>query len=87
MTIVNTMHLHKHGQPISIGRPVPNTSVYILGQNEQPLEIGRIGVMWVSGKGVSNGYLNLDGVTRERFKADIFRKDGCISLATLFCAS
>lgn len=69
------MHRHVLGQQVSIGRPVPNTSVYILDEDEKPVSIGEPGVMWAGGKCVSRGYLNLPGVTTQKFKHDIFRND------------
>lgn len=76
VTIVNTTHLHLPGNCISIGRPVPNTSVYILDENENPVPIGEPGLMWAGGKCVSRGYLNLPRETAKSFKLDKFRGDG-----------
>ena len=76
VTIVNTMHRHKAGTELTIGKPVPNTSVYILDDNEQPVPIGATGFMWVGGAAVSRGYLNLPELTATRYKYDIFRDDG-----------
>ena len=78
VTIVNTTHLHVPGQGISIGRPVPNTSVYILDENENPVAIGEPGLMWAGGKCVSRGYLNLPHETAKKYKLDKFRGDGYV---------
>ncbi|KAL9608754.1 MAG: hypothetical protein Q9167_006426 [Letrouitia subvulpina] len=72
VTIVNTMHKHQPGQVISIGRPVPNTTVYVLDENEEPALIGAIGVMWVGGSCVSRGYISLPDLTNARYKKDKF---------------
>ncbi|ROI04070.1 amino acid adenylation domain-containing protein [Chryseobacterium sp. G0240] len=50
-----------------IGKPFANSQVYILGDNLQPVPIGVIGQMYISGMGVSRGYLNKEKLTREKF--------------------
>jgi non-ribosomal peptide synthetase component F len=70
------MHKHKSGGQLSIGKPVANTNVYILDENERPVSIGQMGLMWVGGAGVSSGYLNLTELTSTRYKHDKFVNDG-----------
>lgn len=79
VTIVNTMQNHISGQPLSIGRPVPNTSVYVLDEFENPAPIGATGLMWAGGKCVSRGYLNLPQETANRYKVDRFRGNGYVN--------
>ena len=52
---------------IPIGKPINNSSVYILDQsmNLQPLESK--GEIWVGGDGLARGYQNLDNLTNEKF--------------------
>ncbi|KAI0355003.1 nonribosomal peptide synthetase 12 [Trametes cingulata] len=76
VTIVNTVHLHTPGDFLSIGGPVPNTNVYILDENMQPVPIGEAGIMWGGGACVSKGYVNLPEKTAERYKPDPFANDG-----------
>ncbi|TID21018.1 putative nonribosomal peptide synthetase 12 protein [Venturia nashicola] len=76
ITILNTAHLHRTNQPITIGRPLPNTNVYILDEAEKPVAVGEVGTMWVGGRGVSRGYLNRQELTAQRFKSDKFTQDG-----------
>ena len=83
VTIVNTMHRHKAGVELTIGKPVPNTHVYILDENEQPVPIGATGSMWVGGAAVSRGYINLPELTATRYKYDQFQDDGLCSLPIL----
>ncbi|KAF8849268.1 nonribosomal peptide synthetase 12 [Acephala macrosclerotiorum] len=82
VTIVNTMHKHKAGKELSIGKPVPNTSVYILDECEEPVPIGQTGLMWVGGAAVSRGYMNLPELTSTRYKYDKFTNDGSIMFNT-----
>ena len=76
VTIVNTMHKHELGQELSIGRPIPNTSVYILDGNEELVPFGVSGTMWVGGTCVSRGYVELPDQTKTRYKRDKFKDDG-----------
>lgn len=70
------MFLHRTGGNLSIGRPVPNTNVYVLDENENPVPIGQTGLMWVGGAAVSRGYVNLPELTSTRYKHDKFLNTG-----------
>ncbi len=52
---------------IPIGKPISNLQVYILDEALQPLPIGVSGKLYVSGVGVSRGYLNNSELTKEKF--------------------
>ncbi|KAF2280966.1 acetyl-CoA synthetase-like protein [Westerdykella ornata] len=82
VTILNSAHAHVPGTPLSIGRPLPNTTVYVLDEDENPLPIGSKGTMWVGGAGVSRGYINLPELTASRYKRDKFADDGSIMFST-----
>lgn len=70
------MQDHKPGELLAIGAPCPNTSVYILDENMEPVPIGEVGVMWAGGKGITRGYINLPEKTAERYLPDPFMNDG-----------
>ena len=53
-----------------MGRPTPNTRVYILDRAGGPVPIGVPGEMTIGGPGVSGGYLGMDHLTAERFPPD-----------------
>ncbi|TFW03103.1 amino acid adenylation domain-containing protein, partial [Oxalobacteraceae bacterium OM1] len=59
-------------EAISIGRPVANTSIWILDEQRQPCPIGTPGEIWIGGDGVALGYLNRAELTAERFIDDPF---------------
>jgi amino acid adenylation domain-containing protein len=73
-TIINTAEPHRADKPVlSIGRPTPNNSVYILDDDLNPLPIGTKGEMWAGGDCVTAGYLANPDLTRDRYRPDPFR--------------
>jgi amino acid adenylation domain-containing protein len=57
---------------VSIGRPLPDSRVYVLDQALAPVPEGAVGEIFVGGDGVSRGYLHRPGLTAERFLPDPF---------------
>jgi amino acid adenylation domain-containing protein len=54
-------------RPISIGRPIANTQLYLLEPGGHPAPIGVVGELFIGGDGVARGYLNRDEITAEKF--------------------
>jgi amino acid adenylation domain-containing protein len=62
----------RNGQFEPIGRPIGNTSIYILDRGGYLVPEGTVGEIYVGGEGVADGYLNSEELTRERFLPNPF---------------
>ncbi len=60
---------------ISIGRPIANTSVYVLDRYRKPVPPGIPGELFIGGAGVARGYLHRPELSAERFVPDPFAAD------------
>ena len=60
---------------LPLGKPLPNSRVYILDENRQLVPIGVQGEIYIGGRGVARGYLNRPDLTAERFIPDPFSKE------------
>lgn len=67
---------HVVGTPLSIGRPLPNVSCYVLDDVGRLAPVGQKGTLWVGGAGLAKGYINLPLTTAEKFQPDVFSNDG-----------
>ncbi|MBP1888333.1 type I polyketide synthase [Sinorhizobium mexicanum] len=61
---------------VPVGPPQHNVSVYILGEQRDPVPLGFLGEVFVGGDVLAHGYLDSPEMTRERFFPDPFGADG-----------
>ncbi|GMQ63802.1 non-ribosomal peptide synthetase [Vallitalea maricola] len=57
---------------IPIGKPIANTRIYILDEQLNPVPVGAIGNIYISGKGVAKGYRNKLQQSQKLFIPDKF---------------
>jgi non-ribosomal peptide synthetase-like protein len=57
----------KSGEPVSIGRPLPNYGMLVVDEQHRPLPVGETGELGIFGPGLATGYLGLPVLTAEKF--------------------
>ncbi|MCK4258962.1 MAG: amino acid adenylation domain-containing protein [Halanaerobiales bacterium] len=63
----------EYSTTIPIGKPISNSTAYIVDKYSQLCPIGVYGELWVGGDGLSRGYLNKPELTAEKFIQNPFK--------------
>jgi amino acid adenylation domain-containing protein len=66
----------KNLNSVNIGKSIDNVQLYILDNNLNPLPVGAIGELYLSGVSLARGYLNQINLTREKFILNQFKSEG-----------
>ena len=57
---------------VPIGKPITNMNAYVLDGHMNIVPRGVVGELYLSGEGLSKGYVNLPGLTNEKFRDNPF---------------
>jgi non-ribosomal peptide synthetase-like protein len=66
-TVIATFADCRPDRSVTIGRPLPNYSAYILDAELRPVAKGQTGELYLGGMGLARGYAGRPDLTRERF--------------------
>lgn len=64
-----------HSSIITIGKPIANTTCYILDKNKNLLPLFTPGILYIGGAGVSKGYFANSDLTKKRFIKNPYSND------------
>jgi amino acid adenylation domain-containing protein len=64
---VDDLYLPHCASAVSIGKPIRNTTLFVLNEQRQRVPVGAIGELYIGGAGVAHGYLNRPELTADRF--------------------
>lgn len=70
----NYYRIEESVKDIPIGIPAPNSYSYVLDEKLQPLPIGEVGELYLSGGQIAEGYLNDEKQTSQRFVVNPYAK-------------
>ena len=66
-TVIATYADLSRGKPVTIGRPIPGSRIYLLDEDLRPVLRGEAGEICIGGAGVALGYVGLPEQTSARF--------------------
>lgn len=75
-TVTATMTELFVGREVTIGRPLPNYTAYVVNEKLEPVKQGERGELLIGGPGVSQGYVNRTDLNPAKFIANPFGAGG-----------
>jgi amino acid adenylation domain-containing protein/non-ribosomal peptide synthase protein (TIGR01720 family)/FkbM family methyltransferase len=79
-TTYSTVYRFKKDEPLSIGKPISNTYVYIINNKTELVPVGVAGEICIAGEGLARGYLNRPELTSEKFVPNLFSRENSARL-------
>ena len=58
---------NKTTQSVPIGKPISNTTIYLLDEAQAPVAAGKVGEIYIGGMGLASGYLEYPELTARKF--------------------
>ncbi|REC41714.1 non-ribosomal peptide synthetase, partial [Chryseobacterium pennipullorum] len=75
-TVCATLHHYNEDEnPVNIGGPIGNMTVYVLDSHHRVVPVGAVGELYIGGAGIARGYLNRPELTEERFIVNPFQTE------------
>ena len=72
---LNTFDTSLSNESIPIGKPIANTQMYLLDENQQLLPETEVGEIYIAGTGIARGYFNREDLTSEKFLPNPFNSE------------
>ncbi len=68
----NTFDASISSESIPIGKPISNTQMYLLDENQKLIPEGEVGEIYIAGNGIARGYFNRAELNSEKFLPNQF---------------